>query len=74
MVHIGLIEKYLRNEMILLLNSYPLLKINLRGLGHPDSHTSLNILDILSEDLSMIGTYEISNHPVARSIKVKHNN
>ena len=47
-VNIGLTEKYLSNEMKFLLNSEPLSKITLRGLGYLESHTSLNILDILA--------------------------
>ena len=73
-VHIGLTEKYLSNGIKFLLNSEPLSKITLRGLGYLYSHTSLNIWDILAEDWSMIGNSAISNHPVSGSINVMHNN
>ena len=73
-VHVSLKAKYLSNGINFLLNSEPLKKITLRGLGCLDSNTSLNILDILAEDWSMIGTSKISNHPVDGSIKVMQNN
>ena len=73
-VHVGLTEKYLINGIKFLLNSELLLKITLRGLWYLDSHTSLNIWDIIAEDWSMIGNYDISNHPIDRSIKLMHNN
>ena len=74
LVHVGLTEKYLSNRMKLLLNSEPLSKINLRRLGYPDSHTPLNIWDIIAEYWSMIDTSAISNHPVSGSIKVMNSN
>ena len=60
------------NKISLELN--PLSKITLRGLGYLERHTSLKIWDILAGNWSMIGSSAISNHPVAVSIKVMHNN
>ena len=73
-VHVGLTSKSLSNGIKLLLNSEPFPKITLRSLGYIDSHTSLNIWDILAEDWSMIRTSAIPNHPIAGSIKVVHSN
>ena len=73
-VHVGLTSKSLSNGIKLLLNSEPFPKITLRGLGYIDSHTSLNIWDILAEYWSMIQTSAIPNHPIAGSIKVVHSN
>ena len=42
-VHVGLTSKSLSNGIKFHLNSEPLLKLTLRGLGYLDSHTSLNI-------------------------------
>ena len=72
-LHVGLSGKSLRNWIKLFLNSEPLLKIILCGLGYIDSHNPLNVWDILSKNLSMLGTYAISNHSVAGFIKVIHN-
>ena len=73
-VHVNLTEKSLSNEMKILLSSEPLLKIILCILGYIDSHTSLNIWDILAEYWSMIRTSAISNHPVDGLIKFMHSN
>ena len=73
-VHVGLTEKYLSNVIKYLLNSEPSWNITLYGLWYLDSHNSLNIRDILAGDLLMIGNFENSNHPVAWTIKVTHNN
>ena len=73
-VHVVLTEKYLGNRIKPLLSSEPLLKINLRILRYLDSHTSLNIWDILAEYWSMIETFEISDHPVVGLIKFMNNN
>ena len=72
-VNIGLKEEYLSNGMEFLLNSEPLSKITLRGLGYLESHTLLNIKYILAVYWSKIGTSEIKNHPISGSIKVVHN-
>ena len=72
-VHVGLTETYLINEMDFLLNLDPFLRINFHSLWYLDSHNLLNTWDILDEDLSMIGTSTISNHPVSGLIKVMNN-
>ena len=72
-INVGLTEKSLRNGMKFLLNLDPLSKTAFCDLGYLDRHTSLNTLDILAEDWSIIGTSAISEHSVARSIKFMHN-
>ena len=72
-VHVGFTEKYLSNVMKFLLNSEPLLEINLRDLRYIDSYTSLNMRDVLDGDWSMIWNSAISNYPVAGLIKVMDN-
>ena len=67
-------RKSLSNGIKFLLNSDPLSKIIFPGLGYLDSHTSLNIWDIMVEYWWTIGISAISNHPVSGSIKVVHNN
>ena len=73
MVHVGLTEKNLSNQIKLLFNSERLLKITLSDIRYLDSHTSLNIWDIIAEHWSMIGNSEILNHPISGYIKVMHN-
>ena len=73
-VHVSLTEKYLSNGIKFLLNSEPLSKFTLRGLGYLDSHTLLNIQYILAEYWSMIGTSAISKHHFSGLTKVMHNN
>ena len=72
-VHVSLTVKYLSNGTKFILNLEPFSKISLRGLVYLEIHHSLNILDIIAEDLSMIGASAISNHPVSGLIKVVHN-
>ena len=73
MVHVSLTVKYLSNGTKFILNLESFSKISLRGLVYLEIHHSLNILDIIAEDLSMIGASAISNHPVSGLIKVVHN-